>query len=187
VSGVNAKFLRDDAILAVVFVTDEEDCSIPDTSNAIFDAQSTAIPGEINVRCGLPENQRYLHNVQQRYVAGIKALKPAAYQERIMVASIVGIPVRQNAGATVHTGGSIDRLLARPDMQFKVQRNQANTADEPVPTCVSASGDGSAAPARRFLELSKAFGDNGIASSICEDEYASVMNVLVDRVAAQLQ
>jgi hypothetical protein len=187
-SGVNGNFLRDEAILAVVFVTDEEDCSVPDSSKAIFDAQSQAVPGEINVRCGLPENQRYLHDVQKRYVAGLKALKPAAYQNRLIVTSIVGVPVSRNvAGEAVHSGtAAIDRILARPDMQFKVQRNLAMTADEPVPTCVSSKGDGSAAPARRFLELAKAFGDDGIVSSICEDEYAQVLRVLVDRIAAKL-
>jgi len=188
VSGVNGKFLREDAILAVVFVTDEEDCSIPDSSNAIFDAASTSIPGEINVRCGLPENQRYLHDVQKRYVAGLKALKPMAYQDRLIVASIVGIPVKENlGGGAVHTGtAAIDMILARPDMQFKVQRNMAGNADEPVPTCISAKGDGSAAPARRFLELTKQFGENGVVTSVCEDDYTPALKVVIDKIAAQL-
>jgi hypothetical protein len=189
VSGPNANFLRDDAVLAIVFLSDEEDCSLPDSSRAVFDATSTQVAGEINVRCGFPENQRYLHSVSSRYVEGLKALKPAAYQDRIVVMSIVGMPVKENLGGiTVFSGAhDIDTILARPDMQFKVQRNTASTADEPVPTCISAAGDGSAAPARRFLELTKAFGDNGLVTSICEDEYGSALQVLVDRIAAQLQ
>jgi hypothetical protein len=188
VSGVNGKFLREDAILAVVFVTDEEDCSIPDSSNAIFDATSQTIPGEINVRCGMPENQRYLHDVTKRYVAGIKALKPMAYQDRLIVASVVGIPVKANLGnEATHTGtAAIDMILAREDMKFKVQRNQAMTADEPVPTCISAKGDGSAAPARRFLELTKAFDQNGVVTSVCEDQYNDALKVVIEKIAAQL-
>jgi hypothetical protein len=87
----------------------------------------------------------------------------------------------------VHSGSEdIDALLARPDMQFSVQRNQAQTADEPVPTCVSAQGDGSAAPARRYLELAEAFGDNGLVTSICEDNYDAIGEAVVGRVAVQL-
>jgi hypothetical protein len=51
VSGVNAKFLREDAILAVVIVADEDDCSIPDSSNAMFDAMSTTRATPCSTRC----------------------------------------------------------------------------------------------------------------------------------------
>jgi hypothetical protein len=189
VSGPNRGFLREDAILVVVFLSDEEDCSIPDSSREIFDAMSTAVPGEINVRCGLKENQGRLHPIR-RYVDGLRALKPAAYQDRIIVASIVGIPTKEQLGSTsgVITGAAgIQTILNRPDMEFKVQRNMAGTADEPVPTCISPSGSGSAAPARRFLELTKEFGENGAVTSICEPSYANAFTVIIDRVAGALQ
>jgi hypothetical protein len=188
VSGPNAGFLRDEAVLVVVFLTDEEDCSVPDSSNAMFDAMSTVIAGEINVRCGMPENQHFLHSVRERYVAGLKALKPARYQDRIVVASIVGVPMAGTSGSAVHSGSdAIELLLARPDMQFGVRRNAAMTADEPVASCVSASGDGSAAPARRYLELAEAFGDNGLVTSICEDQYGAIAEAVIGRVGAQLR
>jgi hypothetical protein len=188
VSGPNRGFLRQDSILAVVFVTDEEDCSIPDASREIFDAMSTAIPGEINVRCGLAQNQGRLHPVK-RYIDGLRALKPAAYQDRLIVASIVGVPTKEQLGSTsgVTSGAAaIQAILNRPDMEFKVQRNMAGTADEPVPTCISSAGAGSAAPARRFLELTKEFGDNGVVTSICEPSYENALKVIIDKIAAQL-
>jgi hypothetical protein len=186
--GINGKFLREDAILAVVFVTDEEDCSIPDSSNAIFDALSNAIPGQINVRCGLAENQRFLHNVADRYVKGLRALKAPAYQDRLIVASVVGIPVKENLGGkATHSGtAAIQAILERDDMKFKTRLNASGQADEPVPTCESARGDGSAAPARRFLELTKAFDTNGVVTSICEDGYGEALQVIIDKIAAQL-
>jgi hypothetical protein len=183
-SGPNRGFLRDDSFLAVVFVTDEEDCSSPDRSNAIFNPQDTSVSGEINVRCGLTANRERLHPVQ-RYIDGLRALKPTAYQDRIIVAAIVGAPTRLQLGTSsgaVSGAAAIQALLARPDMRFQVRRNGANTADEPVPTCVSPSGAGSAAPARRFLELAEAFGSNGVVTSICEDEYGSALQVLIDKI-----
>jgi hypothetical protein len=184
--GANAGFLRDDAVLAVVHISDEEDCSIPDESRAIFDGTSMAIAGGINVRCGLPENQRYLHEVT-RYVEGLKALKPARYRDRIIFAGIVGLPTAEYNGAAVHSGEEdFAALLERPDMQFEIRRNMTGTDDEPVPTCVSASGDGSAAPGRRFLEVAAAFGDHGLATSICEDSYQRLIGGISERISRHL-
>ncbi|HEX6245203.1 MAG TPA: hypothetical protein VFZ61_29980, partial [Polyangiales bacterium] len=90
-----------------------------------------------------------------------------------------------NSGVVSGTA-PVEAVLSHADMQFRVQRNESQTADEPVPTCLNAAGDGSAAPGRRFLELTKAFGDNGLAGSICEPTYAPLLQAVVDRVAAQL-
>lgn len=183
-SGFNQNFLREDAILAVVVVTDEEDCSIPDNSRGIFDPNNQKFTGGINVRCGLQQNASYLHPVA-RYVDGLKALKPKAYQDRIIFTGIVGIPLSQQTGAKAHSGETaMNALLNRPDMLFMTRRNQANTDDEPVPSCVSETGDGSAAPGRRYLEVAKEFGENGLVTSICEDEYASVLQLVREKVAS---
>jgi hypothetical protein len=186
-SGFNQNFLREDSILAVVVVSDEEDCSIPDQSRAIFDGTSMQVNGGINVRCGLPENQGMLHPVS-RFIDGIKALKPAAYQDRLIFTAIAGIPLAPNLGnMKVHSGAAeLQQILDRPDMKFSTRRNASGTDDEPVPTCISESGDGSAAPGRRYLEVAKAFGANGVVTSICEDEYLSLLGTLIDKIAAQL-
>ena len=182
-TGPNAGFLREDAILVVVFVSDEDDCSIPDSSREMFDATSTAIAGQINVRCGLEENQSRLHPLQ-RYVDGLRALKPVAYQDRILVTSLVGVPL--DTDRPVHTGAtSIQELLDRDDMQFRVELNQVGTADQPVATCSGTDGD--AAPGRRFLELSKAFGDNGMVSSICASDYSAVIGALIEKIGTGLR
>jgi hypothetical protein len=184
--GANAGFLREDAILAVVHVSDEDDCSIPDQSRAIFDSTTMTVAGGINIRCGLPENQQLLQPAS-RYVEGLKALKPARYRDRIVFASIVGVPGREDTGAAVHSGEeALAELLARPDMQFTAQRNAAGTDDEPASTCTSASGDGRAAPGRRFLETAAAFGDHGLVSSICDDSYQDLIGGISERISRHL-
>lgn len=185
--GRNAGFLREDAILAVIHVSDEEDCSIPDASSAMFDAQSTQIPGEINVRCGMAQNQKYLHSIE-RYRDGLLALKPAAYRDRILFAGVVGMPLGTDLeDRAVHAGhDELSALLEHPQMQFSVRRNESGTADEPGPACESPSGDGSAAPGRRFVELAAALGDNGVVTSICEDSYEPLVRELSERIAKHL-
>jgi hypothetical protein len=184
--GANAGFLREDAILAVVHVSDEEDCSIPDQSSGLFDALSTAIAGGINVRCGLPENQSLLHGID-RYVDGLRALKPARYRDRIVFASIVGLPGAEDTGAPVHSGKEdLEALLDSPEMQFKSQRNEANTDDEPAPACSSRQGDGSASPGRRFLQVAAAFGDQGLVASICDDSYQGLISGVSERISRHM-
>jgi hypothetical protein len=185
-SDQNEGFLREDAILAVVHISDEEDCSIPDSSSGMFDGTSMVYPGAINTRCGLPENQSALHPAA-RYVEGLKALKRARYRDRIIFASIVGAPGSDQTGASVHSGAEeLEALLARPDMQFATQRNEAGTDDVPVPTCKSPNGDGSASPGRRFVEVASAFGDHGLVSSICEESYHGLIGAISERVSRHL-
>ena len=53
-----------------------------------------------------------------------------------------------------------------------------------MPAC-SSGADGVATPARRFLELSRLFGDNAVVGSICEAEFASVLNAVIDRIVSR--
>jgi hypothetical protein len=186
---VNNGFLRDDAVLAVVLVSDEEDCSIPDSSSELFNRNSDNFTqGDINTRCGKRENQQFLFPIS-RYVDGLRTLKPEAYQDRIIFAAIAGIPLAVNLGGLmVHSGKEeLDAILNRQDMQFAVRPSGISSMDEePVPVCISPHGDGNAAPARRLVEAASAFGENGLVSSICENEYGSALSAIVTKVAAQL-
>ena len=47
----NAGFLRSDSVLAIVIVTDEEDCSVADGFGDVFDQTSTTYTGDPNLRC----------------------------------------------------------------------------------------------------------------------------------------
>jgi len=185
----NNGFLREDAVLAVVLVSDEEDCSIPDESSELFNRNSpNFMPGDINTRCGKPDNQRFLHPVS-RYVQGLRALKSEAFQDRIIFAAIVGIPLAVNLGnVKAHSGkDTLDQILRLDGMQFSVRPSNISTTDEePVPVCTSPDGDGSAAPARRFVEAASFFGENGVVTSICEAEYGSALQAVITKIAAQL-
>jgi len=182
--GANKGFLREDAILAVILVTDEEDCSIPDQSSDLFNARSMMFPEDINIRCGLDKYQGNLHPVE-RYINGLKALKPAAYaNERIIFAGIVGIPLNPQK-KTFSGTTELDTILGLERMKF-VPRNIPGSMNlEPTPACESAT-DGSAAPARRMVQVAKAFGDNGVVTSICENEYQSALSVIIKKIADQL-
>ena len=95
----NEGFLREDSILAVVYVTDEDDCS---AANAEMYNPSRDDYGPLNVRCAL--NPEELHPIS-RYVEALEGLRPGA-EELIVVAVIAGIPI----DGTWNPGDSVDRL-----------------------------------------------------------------------------
>jgi len=107
----NAGFLRDDAMLAIVFITDEDDCSVKDTAmfddtndpNSTLGARTSFRCFEFGVTCDVAnarslgprevckprEDSPYMTNVNS-YISFVKSLKP--YNSMIMVAAIVGTP-----------------------------------------------------------------------------------------------
>lgn len=184
-SGFNAGFVRDDAILAVIQVSDEEDCSIKDEGKELFSFGEAATarfgPANktLNLRCGQFGDAENLLWPASRYVSGLKSLKPDN-PDRVIFAAIVGIP--EDA-----IGESLDEVLARDDMQFAV--DPTNTA-LPRASCTSVSAGGGsvdqAYPPRRFLEVAKGFGTNAVVYSICADDYAPALNTLIDRIAEKL-
>jgi hypothetical protein len=173
-AGVNNGFIRPDAILAVILVTDEEDCSGPDASAPVLFSQADAKVA--NVLCG--RNPDKLH-MAQRYVAGLKSLKSEAYQDRVIFAGIVGVPVAVNT-----RGMTLEQILARDDMQFAEMT--VGTQQRTRPVCTASGGAGSADPARRIVEVAKGFGENGVITSICEDDYGAALNAVITKIAGKL-
>jgi hypothetical protein len=92
----NDGFVRQSAPLAIVFITDEDDCSAQDT--ALFDESDAAL-GPLPTRCVRRTDK--LHPVS-RYVQGFRALKDRP--ERIVVAAITGPPGPVQLDPTLPTG-----------------------------------------------------------------------------------
>jgi len=184
-SGFNKGFVREDAILAVIEVSDEEDCSIKPEGKELFSYGEAAsarfeAPGNINLRCGKYGDAEDLLWPASRYVRGLKSLKPNN-EDHVIFAAIVGIPVDA-------IGQPLDEVLARDDMQFATDPTQPQL---PRASCTSASAGGGAPdqayPPRRFLEVAKGFDKNAVVYSICADNYAPALNTLIDRIAEKLK
>jgi hypothetical protein len=92
----NKGFLRKNAPLAIIFITDEDDCSAKDLS--IFDLNN-ATHGKASTRC-VRLNSLLYHT--SRYVKAFKALKDRP--ERLVVAAITGPPGAVKLDATVPIG-----------------------------------------------------------------------------------
>jgi hypothetical protein len=169
--GLNAGFLRPEAILAIILVTDEEDCSSPDQSAAQLYSSLDVVT--INGLCG--RNTNLLHPVE-RYITGLRNLKSEALQDYVIFGGIVGVPL-----ASQTQGQSLEQILQRPDMRFS-----DNILTGARPACTAAGGAGTATPARRIVETAIGFGENGVITSICEDTYGAALDAIIGKIAGKL-
>lgn len=191
----NAGFLRTDAVLAVVFVTDEDDCSASDPD--MFDPAQTGVDSplgplasfrcfEFGVECN-PDDPRalgekldcvprqdspYMPHTDE-YADFVKALKPDPTQ--LVVAGIVGLD----------SGGPDEPLVV-----VEEDRVTGPTFDlEPACVLTDSSGSGGervitqAAPAVRMRAFLEAFPGRNALTSICAEDAGNALDDVGTRVA----
>jgi hypothetical protein len=179
----NAGFLRQDAVLGVIFVGDEDDCSASDPS--VYDPADMT-KGPINFRCteyGVTcdgdadplhlktfgartsckprEDSAYLYPVQ-RYIDFLKALKP---DPRMLVVADIGGP------ATPFTIG--------PD-------TYENMPTQPALQASCMSSNGYAVPAVRRAALAAAFPGRSSVSTICSTDFSDAESTFAQQLTAAI-
>ncbi|MGB5349179.1 MAG: hypothetical protein WBN10_06230 [Polyangiales bacterium] len=198
----NGGFSREDALLAVILITDEDDCSTTDPRIFDVDARpSNPYQGpfadpptdslvQFNLRCW--EHKQVLQQIQ-RYVDGIANLK--ADPSQVVFAAITGIP-EDSALDPQNFNTDADRyaaILAHPGMVEVPNPDDDGQQDQALtPACVAGDGSGAAAPGVRIVETVNGLASNNtgvgtVVESICADDYAPALNAIVDRIAAALR
>ena len=169
----NAGFLRDESLLAILIVSDEEDCSAADTE--LFDQDSVRYAGDLNLRCF--QHPDALHPVS-RFVEGLAQLRRRT--TRLVVGSIVGVPLEVEPSSAVP---SYDTILAHPRMVEEIDASA---------TRLRASCDtprGLAFPPRRILTMQRdleALGAATTTGSIRQSSYTQVTTHFLTRIAERL-
>ncbi|MDX2020654.1 MAG: hypothetical protein SF187_10455 [Deltaproteobacteria bacterium] len=186
----NAGFLRKDAFLAIVLITDEDDCSAPPTSD-LFADQSFGDTQTGSLRCNIAGHlcngepvpgKAFMSplttcspNPKGRLIPVddiknfVLSLKPN-FPDRIIVSAITGIPAREEGTQYAFT---VSKQPQGPDLL------------DVEPVCNSGA-DGTAAPSLRVSQFVKSFGDNGTIESICNSDYSPALKRLGDLIAARL-
>jgi hypothetical protein len=143
----NAGFVRDDTLLAVIMVTDEEDCSARDPS--LFDPRSPRFDPNLNLRCfSYPET---LHPIE-RYVEGLLALR-IQRPDLVAFGLVAGIPV-DAPHPPLPTRADYDAILAHPAMQEMIDPGDPTRLR---PSC-DVVGRGEAYPPRRLVRVAASLG-----------------------------
>ncbi len=166
----NAGFVRANSLLAVVLMTDEEDCSVIDPE--LFNPPSTVYPGDLNLRCF-----RYPSAVHPvgRYIDGFRALR-SDRPDMFVLGVIAGIPpdlVRDPARA------DFDAILADPRMQEEIDTGAMMT--RLTPSC-NVPGRGLSFPARRLVQVAQAFGAQSVVQSICQEDFGPALDAIAARI-----
>jgi hypothetical protein len=181
----NMGFLRRDAYLAIIFITDEDDCS-GETNSDLY--ASMEFPGTTSsYRCAkvghvcngaeppmdefsvplascMPKDGGRLIRVTE-IVDSIRALK-ARPADQILVSGIFGWP-----------------LNATNPQPYRYIREREGL--DVAPICESA-GNGVAYPGLRMKQFVDSFGDSGTFFSICEDDFAPALKKIGEKLAARL-
>jgi hypothetical protein len=166
--GANAGFRRPDALLAIILITDEDDCSIDDLE--LFDPSSTRFAAE--PRCFLHEAAA-LHPIA-RYLEGFRRLEPDP--DRLVFAAITGVPADLISPGTAP---DYDAILADPRMVKRVD------PDDPlhlVPSCDDPLR-GIAEPPRRIVQLARELGESGTVQSICQPRFDGALTGIIARLS----
>jgi hypothetical protein len=193
----NAGFLRpiggaQTSLLAVVLVTDEDDCSSRDTAHLIppqyldpSDPDQAALMMQgLNVRCHL--NPTHLYPIE-RYAEGFKQLRPDS-EGLVVFGAIVGVPtalVTPERLAAVDFADTdardtfYENMLADPMMQPVIDEvGTEDVADDAMtPSCTT--DNGRAYPPLRIVETARAFGRDAVVQSICQDDFGPAIDAIL--------
>ena len=180
-AGESGGFLREEAYLQVVVITDEDDCSAP--GNATLFGMS--FPGEEpSFRCARaghvcrgqpipagdfsaplseckPVENGALTNVAD-FVSAIRGLKKEP-DKQVLVAGIFGWPLSGEG-------------------EYKVGKSPKDSWDY-LPACTSANGEATAA--LRVKQFVDSFGKNGTFRSICSGDFRPILAEIAKRLAVE--
>jgi hypothetical protein len=206
----NPDFMVETHLLAVLIVSDEEDCSIE--SNGLFETDewlSGTLPGgylNVACNCALDEDGRCT-DANEQYL-----FDPADYHQRfvelkggqataVLFGAIVGVPPG-TPGEPSSCEGTGEELkangcLKHDDMELEIQTfvydESGQTYEHFRPACTrNAMVDGeevtvtSARPGRRYVKAAQEFGSNSYVYSICNEDWSPAMRRISGLIARQI-
>lgn len=167
--GANRGLVRESSMLAVVIVTDEDDCSVRDPELTDPSSSSRYSSTDLNLRCfSFPDA---VHPVQ-RYVDGLLALR-AHRPDLFALAVIAGIPV--DAAVDRPTAADFEAILAHAAM---IERVDPSLPTRLVPSC-NEPGRGVAFPPRRLVQVAAGVGEGrSTVQSICQEDLSPAVAAL---------
>jgi hypothetical protein len=170
----NPGFLRADAALAVVVLSDEDDCSVTVAGRGLYTLsdQAEAELGPVNLRCGRAMTDASLVHPLERYADALRALKPG-HPERFVYTAIAGVPA-----VAVEQRLDPSAILALPEMRF---REDPQNLTFPKPVCEGAL------PGIRLVQLADVLATQAVVGSLCGDDVGAALERTADKLLPLLQ
>ena len=174
--GVNAGFVRENSLLAIIALTDEDDCSAIDTG--LFENDNPLYDPNLNLRCfNHPEAVQPI----SRFTDGLIALR-AENPDLLVYATITGIPTDLVPSSDMALAPQVESILADSRM---VEMPNPMDSTQLLPSC-DIVGRGRAFPPRRMIQLAADLenrGANGVVQSICQENYSGALDAIIAKIA----
>jgi hypothetical protein len=172
--GCNEGFVRDGALLLLLWISDEDDGSASAAHPELFDPAAPL--GAPDVRAALhPE----LLEPVDSFTDVIRRLKPVEEQNKIVLGMIVGVPV--DAPECTGSGDELTACLALPAMEAEIDPADPTRL---LPSC--SSDRATAYPPRRFVELAQHLGANALVTSICRSDWTDALSGITQKLMERL-
>ncbi|HUT77245.1 MAG TPA: hypothetical protein VM285_06140 [Polyangia bacterium] len=184
--GDQTDFAREKALLAVIMVSDEEDCSIEEKALFLVPEVQNQADKKVNIACNLDANEQHLFSTTHFYNALIEAKQGRV--SGVVFGAIVGVPVDD---ACQGLGSEILACLDHEDMQ-KVPIQEETSSGSTwffKPACNRMEGAvevTKARPGRRYVSLAQGFQSGGYVYSICNEDWTPAMADLAAIIAERL-
>jgi hypothetical protein len=178
--------LRPNALLFVLIVSDEEDCSL-ENGPGLFASSEVQDEGQIRVNLACGENPEHLY-APSVYYQRLVQLK-SGHEDAVLFAAIVGVPP---VAACEGSGDEIGGCLDHEDMQLEEQLEPTYdmTAWFYRPACTRYEGElevVKARPGRRYVSLAQQFGPQGYVYSICNEDWGEAVEDLADLIVEKIK
>ena len=174
--GQNNGFLRPNSLLAILALTDEDDCSA--TTMDLFVEGNPDLDPNLNLRCF---NHPELVHPISRFTEGLLALR-ADNPDLLVYATITGIPTDIVPDPAMPLGPQVENILADSRM-VEMVNPMDNT--QLMPSC-DIPGRGRAFPPRRMIQLAADLdnaGANGVVQSICQESFTDALDAIISKIA----
>jgi len=177
-------FVREEALLVILVVSDEGDCSMED-GPAMFatdEIQDESSISEKNIACG--ENPEFLYDIEHYYTTytGVKTAPNS-----VVFAAIVGVPM---VDVCQGTGDTLGDCLDHPDMELipVIKENSAGTDTWYFENACTRGTITQAQPGRRYVKLAnEEFGGMSYIYSICNPDWTPAMEEIARLIAISQQ
>jgi len=194
----NQGFLRPDAYLAIVMITNEDDCSAPRGSQ-LFDTSANRtladqLGPERNFRCNefghICDGARPSRLAPNGTVDDTRSYTSCVSAEDGILLPVADTAARLKALKPDPQNQIMVAAITGPTAPYTVTWTPAKTADSgpwPVISHSCTAADGSYAdPSIRTSQLVDAFGANGLQLSICADEFAPALQRIAEQIGQRV-
>ncbi|MCK9459231.1 MAG: hypothetical protein M0R80_06295 [Proteobacteria bacterium] len=184
------EFIVESHLLAILLVTDEEDCSMKDGAGLFATPEVAEDASKLNIACG--EHPEFLFDPADFYRSFVDVKRP----DSVVFAAIAGVPWAEEdpagAAACQGPGHELGDCLAQGSMQLVPEIPEGSTTGNWFyrPACTRYEGVEEvtrASPGRRYVELAHgSFGNMSYVYSICNPDWSPAMTDIAGLIAAHM-